>query len=168
MDILKIYPTRSAIVKHLSQIKTQQEPKEYGQYERELWQQWARQKRPARISHLLHVLFEKAEREQTITYGDLAKVIELGSIPELNILINHVGKICLENNWQRYPVLIKNQETKRVGDGFFKAYQTEITTSIYTEEEFEKVCERKCYDNPIPDHFDVLCALLKYDHKYLN
>lgn len=164
MDILKVYPTRSALVKHLAQVKEQNIPN-YNQYERDIWQQWARKKRPARVSHILHVLFEKAEREQTITYGDLAKILELGSHNELNILINHVGAICLENNWPRYAVLIKNQTTGRVGEGFFKAYQTEIITSIYNEEEFEKICEQKCYSNPIPDHITVICALLKYFHR---
>lgn len=170
MDTLAQFPTRRALLNHLEIEKLQGRIKNIEAYEHDLWVKWARARRAFRLVTVFHALLAKAERMKTTTYGDLAEIIDLGSANELNLLINHIGKLCAQNKWPKYPVLIKNQKTGKVGNGFFTFFDpagTEFPTQA-DKDAFENQCEQECYDRPLPDQVAMLCRLAEYVHLHLE
>lgn len=167
MDVLAQFPTRRSLVSHIQNIKNMNSVSDPDAFEHDLWVKWARARRGFRFVTVFHALLAKAEVTKTTTYGDLANTIDLGSNNELNQLIMHIGKLCKNNGWPPYPVLIKNQKTGKVGQGFFKFYADSIGPNFETNEEqtrFETICEEQCFNTPIPNQIAVLCRLAEYVH----
>lgn len=167
MEILEQFPTRRALVAHLETIKSHGSAINYETFEHDLWVKWARARRSFRFVTLFQALLSKAERNKTTTYGDLANIIDLGSNNELNHLINHIGTLCKANGWAPYPVLIKNQKTGKVGNGFFKFFAKEIGDDN-ERALFEHKCEEECFNKPLPDQTTILCRLVEYIHLHLK
>lgn len=163
MDILAQFPTRRSLVNHLESVKNQNSVPDFNSFEHDLWVKWARTRRSFRFVTLVHAVLVKADHADSTTYGDLSRIIGLGSANELNHLINHIGQLCKDNDWPPYPVLIKNQKTGRVGNGFFKFFEMGDATEE-EKQKFEKESEERCFNTPLPDQVTILCRLTEYVH----
>jgi putative restriction endonuclease len=67
--------------------------------------------RPARAAQIWQILVAKAHNRQTLTYGDLAELLDYDGAGVFAHILGHIFSYCAQNNLPPLTVLVVNQET---------------------------------------------------------
>jgi len=111
-------------------------------------------RRAARALQIWQILICKASQRQTVTYGELARMLGFGGAGVMGGMLHPLMCYCAENGLPPLTVLVVNQDTGLPGEGL-----TSVRTNLHAE------CERVYQYNWFAIHPPTIEELEQIAHK---